>query len=780
MSSDKLPRTPSPAPPPEMVGVNANETSATQVSSAVEELAHVDPNPAFFHDHLKACPVSLVETIDNHGDVQKWIADIIEVKTKEASLYQPVASLLSMISEKVFDYLQDTDAKERLHLPAKAIVFLDHHRHAPTHFPVGKVEDKPDIIGAIGRDSGYMVTQDRSYKGVPYHCIETIVEAKAIYGDGQAQATRYAFNIQQARPNRPGFYCLSVKPGKFQVVYLSPVGIEASELKPWSDCTSLCAYIYSLYDPPTDHILYDRTIVPKEPAGVPFGKPTWTIQTADGTCTDASIIFLGDPWSRRTTVFRAILKGRYVIVKESYFDCNHRYEEGELLTLAHADGFLPGVIRYIVFEDVKNSAEPIMLKRKDGELTRKKRRIVLADSGEELTFAKSVNDLLMAVYDALEVHRTLARDRQILHRDMSLFNVLMYPDWAPHPGGRYFENSPPLIDDILQGELRSIEKRDARCLLIDLDNAARLEGSKAGKVPKELQCRTGTPAYIARCVANGTLYSTSINFSWQNRMPKLTGKVKDLYLKLHGESRYEKYRDHLGTGTIHGGVPPLELDEEIMARAGALPFYHRWEYDAESVFWTLYSALLRVVPAASPTETASSQKNLNNTWKVLYEHAIPDETGERDVRDPILTEVPKQVAQRFLPAMEGVALLIVNLAKHVLPSYAVMTPPPPNDDHLHEAMQRVTLQYLVDNLDKPIPLIPGRLRPVASGDNPVVNRGSYGHSKHLEKGSRGSKRRRDASDGAHSTRRITRDTSSRGGSAYKIVEHQNFSKSLSI
>ncbi|CDO68436.1 hypothetical protein BN946_scf184707.g17 [Trametes cinnabarina] len=735
MSSDELPCTPSPAPPPETVGVNADETSATQVSSAVEELADVDPNRTFFHDHLKACPVSLVETIDNHSDVQKWIADIIKVKTKEASLYQPVASLLSMISEKVFDYLQDTDAKERLHLPAKAIVFLNHHRHTPTHFPVGKVEDKPDIIGAIGRDSGYRVAQDGSYKGVPYHCIETIVKAKAIYGDGQAQATRYAFNIQQARPNRPGFYCLSVKPGKFQVVYSSPVGIEASELKPWSDCASLCAYIYSLYDPPADHILYDCTIVPKEPAGVPFGKPMWTIQTADGTCTDALIIFLGDPWSRRTTVFRAILKGRYVIVKESYFDCDRRYEEGELLTLAHADGFLPGVVHYIVFEDVKNGAEPIVLKRKDGELTRKKRRIVLADSGEELTFAKSVNDLLMAVYNALEVHRTLAHDRQILHRDMSLFNVLMYPDWAPHPGGRYFENSPPLIDDILQGELRSLEKREARCLLIDLDNAACLENSKAGQIPKELQCRTGTLTYVARCVANGSLFSD-------------------------------------GPRTIHGGVPPLEMDEEIEARAQDLPFYHRWEYDAESVFWAMYSVLLRVVPVASPTETASSQKGLNKAWKVLYEHAIPDETGEIDVRDLLLAESALQITPRFLPAMKGVVSLIVSLAKHVFPSYAVMTPPPPHDDHLHEAMQRVILQYLVDNLDKPIPLIPGRLRPVSSGDNPVVNRGSYGHSKHLEKGSRGSKRQRDATDGAHSTRRITRDASSRGGSAYKIVEEE--------
>ncbi|OSC98775.1 hypothetical protein PYCCODRAFT_1427583 [Trametes coccinea BRFM310] len=793
MSSYEQPRTPSPAPAQETEVANAVETSATTVSSgtlsghmsspirrpgftahnrkAIEELARVDASPAFVEDHLKACPASLVKAIEERSDVQKWIAYIIKVRTKEASLYEPVADLLSTISKEVFEYLQRTPNRDKLHLPAEPIVFLDHHRYAPKHFPVGKVEDKPDIIGATGRDGVYKKARDGSYEGVPYHCIETIVEAKAIYGDGQAQATRYAFNIQQARPDRPGFYCLSVGPGSFQVVYSSPIGINASEHKPWSDCRTLCAYIYSLYDPPAGHILYDRTIVPKEPAGVPLGKPSWTIQTADGPCTDASIIFLGDPWSRRTTVFRAVLKGRTVIIKESYFDCGRRYEEGELLTLAHAEGFLPGVVRYVVFEDVKNGDEPIVLKRKNGTLTRKKRRVVLADTGEDLTLAKSVNDLLMAVYDMLEVHRTLARRRQILHRDMSLFNVLMYPVWAPHPGGRYFKDAPALIDDVLQGELRPIEKREARCLLIDLDNAALLKNSKADKIPKELQCRTGTPAYIARCVASGTLYSSSTNFFWEAKMPELTGRAKDLYVSLYGNDRYERYKD--GPGTFHGGVVPQEMRDETAERADQLPFYHRWEYDAESVFWTMYAALLRVVPQASPQESPTSQTHLNQIWKVLYEHDIPDKevTKFEDSRNPMLTLHRSVLASTWLPAMQDVAKLVYDIAKHVSPAYAVMTPPPPHDDHLHEAMQRLILRYLVDHRDNPIPLIPGRLRPVASGDNPIVNRGTYGHSKHVENASkRVSKRRRDVSDGAQSTRRITREASSGGGSALKIVE----------
>ncbi|KAI9069030.1 hypothetical protein FKP32DRAFT_95018, partial [Trametes sanguinea] len=360
MSSSEQPRTPSPAPAQGTAGANADDNSGTHVSSAVEELARVEPDPAFFNDHLTACPNALVEAIQNQSDVRRWVADISKVKTKEARLYQPVANLLTTISKMVFDHLQDAEDKDRLHLPQRPIIFLDHHSHVPTHFPVGRVDDKPDIIGVVGREHGYNLAHDGTYEGVPYHCIETIVEAKAIYGDGQAQATRYAFNIQQARPDRPRLYCLSVKPGKFQVVYSSPVGVEASELKPWDDCASLCAYIYSLYAPPEGHVLYDRTIVAQEPAGVPLGKPTWTIATKDHVYSGAVIIFLGNPWGRRTTVFRVTREQRSVIIKESYIDCDRRFNEADLLDHIHKDGFLHGVVRYITAEDVKNGDDAIV------------------------------------------------------------------------------------------------------------------------------------------------------------------------------------------------------------------------------------------------------------------------------------------------------------------------------------------------------------------------------------------------------------------------------------
>ncbi|KAL7281760.1 hypothetical protein ACG7TL_005079 [Trametes sanguinea] len=206
--------------------------------------------------------------------------------------------------------------------------------------------------------------------------------------------------------------------------------------------------------------------------------------------------------------------------------------------------------------------------------------------GSGLNSAESVNDMILL---ACTMHL------KVLHHDKSIFNILMYPVWVPHSEGPYCDSFPPLVDDALQEKLllRSSKKRDAHCLIIDLDSPVhlRLDDAKAGSVSHELQYRTGTPACIARCVSNGALWSTESNCKWwQHKMPELSGRAKDLYVKI---------------------VPPPETDDEFMERSASIPFYHRWKYDAESVFWTMDAALLRAVPKASPTDTSRSQKGLD-------------------------------------------------------------------------------------------------------------------------------------------------------------------------
>ena len=78
-------------------------------------------------------------------------------------------------------------------------------------------------------------------------------------------------------------------------------------------------------------------------------------------------------------------------------------------------------------------------------------------------------------------------------------------------------------------------------------------------------------------------------------MPQLQGKAKDLYIHAHGQAVYDLYYD-VG-GTLHG----IHLCHPDQVPG---PFLRRPDHDVESVFWTLFSSLLRVCPSDGPTINA--------------------------------------------------------------------------------------------------------------------------------------------------------------------------------
>ncbi|KAI0772865.1 hypothetical protein BD413DRAFT_473747 [Trametes elegans] len=558
---------------------------------------------------------------------------------------------------------------------------------------------------------------------MPYHRLETVVEAKPRNkGGGRAQAASYIYHVQQARPDRPGYYGLSAKPQYFQVLYSSPAGVAASERRQWSDLQNLCDYVYSLYDPPDDHFLYDGTISWSE--SKEFGPPTWTITVGGERYSGAVLTFIGRVWGRRTTIFMVRREGLPpIVIKEYYLHSGRRYEESHLLSLIHADGFMPGVVRLICAEEVLTNGKSIAFKYPKGQGLKTKswtkHRLVLADSGLDLELARSVNDILMTFYDLLEVHRTVTRERRVLHRDISLFNILMYPTAVKCADAAWAKECPPLIDDVLQGQKRDAENRTARCVLIDYDNGALLE--KSNKNIEELQNRTGTPVYIARAVSLGSVIIGTTG-RWFP-MPTLSDEAKSLYLAAYGEDRYNKYNDT--SQTIHGGVPFLS-SLDVMQKRRTEPFYHRWEYDAESIFWTMFAVLLRALPRDG-VENKKTQQALENDWKLLTSHTIPEEDQSHmtDGRDSFFSRAPDQYVTAFLPAMQDVAVLIGEIALHVGPSYALMRQPPTHEDHLHEAMQRLILDYLVKHRDDPVPLTPGVMRAIRFRDGGRRERGRY-------------------------------------------------------
>ncbi len=194
-------------------------------------------------------------------------------------------------------------------------------------------------------------------------------------------------------------------------------------------------------------------------------------------------------------------------------------------------------------------------------------------------------------------------------------------------------------------------------------------------------------------------------------MPTLTGEAQRLYVKAYGQSRYDRFTDKI-PHTFHGGSPPDERPNP------APSFVHRPCHDAESIFWTMLDALLAAQPECADPEPHASML-VAELWQNLHEHFIPVQCNSyRDKRDAILMMGDTQWEEHFYPEMRDVAYLLFRISRQIAPEYEYWTPRPP-DDHLHEAVQRLILQYLVDHHDKDIPLLPGRSRPT----QPEKNRG---------------------------------------------------------
>ncbi|KAI0772781.1 hypothetical protein BD413DRAFT_34078 [Trametes elegans] len=390
--------------------------------------------------------------------------------------------------------------------------------------------------------------------------------------------------------------------------------------------------------------------------------------------------------------------------------------------------------------------------------TKKEHSVISVDMGVQLGCAKSINDLLMTAYDVLEVHRTLVRKHSILHRDMSFFNILMYPEWSSWPDIKdlgYYKDHPALIDEVLSGKPTDPDHRMTRCLLIDLDNGAMIYDDPDA-TQDELGFRTGTPMYIARAEAAGEVISEAYT-SIYRRMPLLSGKTLALYVAAHGEDRYNRYNDN--KSTFHGGIPPYpgiedgDFDQGLGEYADSLTFYHRPEYDVESVYWTLFSVLIRIIPKDAEF-AGNAQQYLAENWELLSRHTIV-KRPKWDSRSPIL-QINKMsyICPLFAKSMHDVALMLLKMSAQVAPSYALMPHLPPHDDHLHEAMQRLILDYLVTHLDNPIPLT-GELRETGQPTQQVAAVDNYRPPEEKKSTVTSSKRRRAEEESAQAQTSLT-------------------------
>lgn len=124
-------------------------------------------------------------------------------------------------------------------------------------------------------------------------------------------------------------------------------------------------------------------------------------------------------------------------------------------------------------------------------------------------------------------------------------------------------------------------------------------------------------------------------------------------------------------------------------------FQHLPRHDAESVFWVIVVFLLRALPLGQRPKKDKNMKHLIPVWKCIASHEIKSDPGNFpfDLRAMLLSCGWEQNLHKELGRL---APMMDELVKQVKPEYSHLPARPPDDFHLHEAMQRILLNYVVE------------------------------------------------------------------------------------
>ncbi|KAJ8486907.1 hypothetical protein ONZ45_g14509 [Pleurotus djamor] len=474
-----------------------------------------------------------------------------------------------------------------------------------------------------------------------YHHIVSAGELKRAKDNskGPKQCMTYLGLASQALPHRVSLLGFSLSPRGYNLHWSSPSGVDCSEEYDWENLTPLLEFAYTLYCPPKAklHQIFDNTISLSKGLSV-RDPPKWDVKVGKYTYKRCEVRMVGQPWHRMSWIAETP-KG--FIIKDQYrSDCS-TFTEGELYDTLHEAGYALGLLR--------------------------------------------------VMFDVLEAHRHAVR-HNVLHRDLSMANILIYPktvsgtpEVEPFTGAK----RPRFIKEVL--DKKKLGQPEA--LIIDLDNACKCDRGEEHN-PDPLHERTGTPKYIARSVSLGMILHLNSRFI---PMPELPRELAECY-----ESAYADAGDPLRTfkdsnGTTHGGrIDPDKADRyDFNVEDCRTDFEHRPRHDAESVFWCILAFLMRALPKETDGEESEADINkekFQKQWESFRDHEIPDKSFLRDSRTDLLGGVVwSQVLHHKLAF---VAPLIKDLIFQIRPEYTLLEPTP-DPFHLHEAMQRILFKYMV-------------------------------------------------------------------------------------
>lgn len=294
-------------------------------------------------------------------------------------------------------------AQQPAPLHSQPYLFLKHQHNTSLGHPY-RDKDREDILAVPGPASAYeKVNKERTdYRGIPIYKAVSLVGCKPL--SGRTQAASYAEQLLEERPDMPGTYVLWARPKLYQILWCDASGVIASNTFTWNNLAPLRAYIWSLYDPPQSHFLFDPSI-----SRSVMEPNLWNIKTSlINNYYHLRHVFVGTTWGHRTNVWVSTspLQEIVVAIKIHYPDNERRGIEEETLIHIHAKGIYPGVVRLLELTDPQAPALPSIITAPSAEgshrIERTKTHLVMGSCGKSLLEAKSVRDILMALFDILE------------------------------------------------------------------------------------------------------------------------------------------------------------------------------------------------------------------------------------------------------------------------------------------------------------------------------------------------------------------------------------------
>ncbi|KZV94111.1 hypothetical protein EXIGLDRAFT_835198 [Exidia glandulosa HHB12029] len=598
--------------------------------------------------------------------------------------------------------------QEHAHSPTlQRIEFLDHshaallhHPHRPTHIPTQLVAVTTRVA-----DSWRAASVANNVSAIAWHHVVAAVHIDDDDDDYTPlkEGSDFLGALNQARPDLPG--CLSLVTSRrcCRIVWSDPTSAYASAVTHWSNpvtLSSVLRFIHRLYNP----LVRDFTVQLELPdlsgqaetssrtPGCSFPRklhetrPVWLVEDDGGTVYRATkVLAVGKPWTRLNWVASAsecrppgVTEFREcprTVIKDSWPRiADEPAGESAVLQHLHSDGAMAGVCRLqTAFRiacgsgDVRTVDVP-----GSGFAARRKHRMILDGTGDHLYSCSSVVDFLVVMYDVLDVLKGIHSQRSVMHRDISIRNLLRSPESSRMEGIK----ESTFAGDILARKYPTM-RRGPSCTLIDFDNAF-----WEGHTPDiALSALVGTPTFASRAVSSRFRLPAMHPAA---RIKPLRGNAYDCYVRTFGEERYN------AVSAMHQGRELLDLMEMPAERARFNP-----RHDAESCFWVIVHFMCTALPLGSDPAADAHLQYGKELCHLLESHTLGLFS---DSRDSPLSISPAAWAYPLHESLAPFSTLLCSLAMVVRPIYEFCEPPL-HPYHLHEAMQRILLQEICRLLD---------------------------------------------------------------------------------